>query len=345
MISKIRRLKRVIENKSRAFTSYFDSRTIVLAYHRVENYSVDPQLLCVSLKNFEAQIRYISNNFQVTSLLDVLKSQKSNRWKIVITFDDGYEDNYRVAAPILKKYNCPATFFVTSGYLNRTKLFWWDELEKLLLLTPNFPSALSLMIEGKPLTFQGIDSALRPEWNVLKTPKPNSREAVYLELHTRLRALNLNQIEEVMQQLRAQTKAFEGTFRIMTSDEIKALSQNPLFTIGAHSVTHSRFSELTEESQEWELRESKNSLESILGKTVDVFAFPFGSLVDFSLGSLKLVKKVGYRLGCANYPGIVDDRSDHCALPRVLVRDIELSRFKVLIKKARMGLVDYSEEI
>jgi len=105
-------------------------RATVLIYHRVANVTDDPHLLSVSVKKFEAQIKYLSQNFHLVNLAEIsnkhnlLSKDKEN---IAITFDDGYQDNYYNALPILKKYNAPATIFVATNMINSNKPYYWEE--------------------------------------------------------------------------------------------------------------------------------------------------------------------------------------------------------------------------
>ncbi|MFA5743032.1 MAG: polysaccharide deacetylase family protein [Candidatus Paceibacterota bacterium] len=90
-------------------------RFSVLMYHSINpNYpwSVSPQ-------NFEDQIKYLSSNYHIASLSDLRGFADDS---IAITFDDGYEDNFYYAFPILKKYNCPATFFICSDFIDKGKM-------------------------------------------------------------------------------------------------------------------------------------------------------------------------------------------------------------------------------
>lgn len=101
----------------------------ILLYHKVNDVTNDG--LTVSSKTFDSQMRNLSRHYNVISVGELLAklSNKENfkRRTVAITFDDGYEDNYLNAAPILKKYNLPACFFVTVGYIGTDKRFAWDE--------------------------------------------------------------------------------------------------------------------------------------------------------------------------------------------------------------------------
>src|SRR5262249_1510449 len=92
----------------------------ILAYHGVESPPSNP--FSVSVENFEKQMAHISKRFDVIDLDTFLKwldgSYKSNKRKIVITFDDGFQNNLVHAPPILKKYGLPATFFVITSKLD-----------------------------------------------------------------------------------------------------------------------------------------------------------------------------------------------------------------------------------
>ena len=105
-------------------------RPSVLMYHRV-NENLDEEMT-VHKDEFEKMIKVFSQNYKVISLVDLIaklkKKEKLDSKTIVITFDDGYKDNYEYAAPILKKYGLPATFFVTSGYIDTKRIFEWDKV-------------------------------------------------------------------------------------------------------------------------------------------------------------------------------------------------------------------------
>ena len=108
----------------------------VLYYHRVTNICQDG--MTVSLKEFEWQIRFLKKRYSLLSTADLEDWFQGNgkiggKKGILITFDDGYEDNYINALPILKKYSCPAIFFVTTGLIDNNKQFEHDrQLQPLL---------------------------------------------------------------------------------------------------------------------------------------------------------------------------------------------------------------------
>ncbi len=92
-------------------------RSMVLMYHRVRDDEKDPDM-SVRAESFKKQLEYFSQHFDVLSLKDFLEGTKrGGRRKdtLTITFDDGYEDNYQVAFPVLKSFGMPATIFLISG--------------------------------------------------------------------------------------------------------------------------------------------------------------------------------------------------------------------------------------
>jgi peptidoglycan/xylan/chitin deacetylase (PgdA/CDA1 family) len=100
----------------------------VVAFHRVCG------LLCDDLtfppQRFEALCRHWKDNYDVISLDDLhtalITGAAASQPTISITFDDGYADNIEIAAPILKGLEMPATFFVTTGYIETDRRFGWD---------------------------------------------------------------------------------------------------------------------------------------------------------------------------------------------------------------------------
>jgi peptidoglycan/xylan/chitin deacetylase (PgdA/CDA1 family) len=97
-------------------------------YHRVKDN--DPDCLSTPVDVFEETLATLNERYRIvplSSLVDSLShKQKIDPGTVVITFDDGYRDNFLVAAPLLQKYQLPATFFVTSQYINTDRVFPWD---------------------------------------------------------------------------------------------------------------------------------------------------------------------------------------------------------------------------
>ena len=117
----------------------------ILMYHRVgdsPSNSIYHQgvhhesLNAVSVKVFDRQMAYLKNNgYTVISLADLVegfhKSRMFDRKTAVITFDDGYKDNYTNAFPILKKYDLPATVFVISDSVGTADFMTWEQLKEI----------------------------------------------------------------------------------------------------------------------------------------------------------------------------------------------------------------------
>ena len=114
----------------------FKGNAAVLCYHRVvdkKTFSkeISPQKnLMITRENFEMQMKFLGENFDVIPINELeghLRS-KSDEFKVIITFDDGYIDNKLNAIPILEKYNIPATIYFVTRFLENDSFMWWYEL-------------------------------------------------------------------------------------------------------------------------------------------------------------------------------------------------------------------------
>lgn len=105
----------------------------ILAYHKVNNTGMST--LDVPVKNFEQQIEYLrTHKYSVISLdklIDEIKGGTILKRAVVITFDDGCKDNYTFAYPILKKYNFPATIFLTTSFIGQEQFLSWEEVKNM----------------------------------------------------------------------------------------------------------------------------------------------------------------------------------------------------------------------
>src|SRR5262249_31863190 len=109
----------------------------ILAYHRILDQSdahlpflFDDGVISASTASFRSQMDYVRRNFDVISFSDLCDIEGScgcrPRRPLIVTFDDGYRDNYTEAFPVLKELGIPATVFVTTAHMGSNSLFWWD---------------------------------------------------------------------------------------------------------------------------------------------------------------------------------------------------------------------------
>ncbi len=101
----------------------------VLIFHKINDH--DKSVITASTTLFEQVVETLAGDYNVISLESLIErleeKKKITRKAVVITFDDGYEDNSLYGAQILKKYNIPATFFLTTGYVGTKRHFPWEE--------------------------------------------------------------------------------------------------------------------------------------------------------------------------------------------------------------------------
>ncbi|NJL11190.1 MAG: polysaccharide deacetylase family protein [Calothrix sp. SM1_7_51] len=125
---------------------------VILMYHRVGEAELDPWSLHVTQKNFEQQMSVLRKFAKPISLSELAQAQKNGKIpkrSVVITFDDGYADNLYNAKPILERYDIPSTFFIATGHIGSSRIFWWDELEKLFLQPGKLPNKLTIETDNE----------------------------------------------------------------------------------------------------------------------------------------------------------------------------------------------------
>ena len=114
--------------QSSEFAHFTRNHGVIVAFHRVNDDLTD-SLTCSESK-FRNFCAFFKSRFEVISLPEMIKLLNRNEsvaGKLVITFDDGYRDNFLNAAPILKEMELPASFFITTGFIGNETVAWWDE--------------------------------------------------------------------------------------------------------------------------------------------------------------------------------------------------------------------------
>lgn len=277
--------------------------SIVLMYHRIGISPIDPWALSVTPDLFEEQLQVLKETglvVPVSQMLEQFYAEGKPIPSVAITFDDGYEDNYSHAKPLLEKYDLPATFFVCTGYLGKPKEFWWDELAHLILFTQKLPPLLSLSINRTPFTFNLhsehiLTKEIKDEhrfWNGYRKPL-TLRSQLYMKLWHLLSPIPSWEQEILLSEIRewaGKERQSLNKIHVMSQNQLCLMAKTKLFSIGAHTVSHPLLPGQSKEIQYEEISQSKQILQSLTHQNIDLFAYPSGKYNDCTIQILTQLK-------------------------------------------------------
>lgn len=287
---------------------------IVLNYHRVgeANQSLfDHDLWSASVEGFEQQVRFLSLNFDLIRIrdLDDLWNRKKGR-HVLITFDDGYLDNYECAFPILKSYNSPATFFLTTGFLDERKVAWWDEISWMVhSATQTSLPENSWTGDAVSLNEDDYDQSIKRLLSVYKKLSGEKTEAYLNFLAEQTGAGRCPQ--EIANQI------------WMTWDMVREMNDAGM-DFGGHTVNHPILANHSEEQQRFEIAHCKQRVETELNDSISAFSYPVGGKDCFDQRTRDCLKQTGYRWGFSYYGGYSQlGTPDNWDIPRIAVESEE----------------------
>jgi len=276
----------------------------VLTYHRIAepgtNLFYDP-VISATPDSFHAQINWLCNHTRILTLEELINRIQNGSLgrepAVLVTFDDGYCDNFDLAVPILAERNVPATFFIPTAFLETPHLPWWDEVAYVIkrTLVCRFPLERSLEEKTSPLE---IDLQTMPRTTAIMTI---------------IRAMLDETVDDkrrFLDQLaaRAEVAVDEeslGRSLFMSWDQVRQLPEMGAgFTIGSHSHSHPNLARLDDDSQRRELTESKQILETRVGCEIKAFAYPYGWPGTYTKGTKAIVTEAGYCLAFASHEGV-----------------------------------------
>lgn len=188
----------------------------------------------------------------------------------VLTFDDGFRDNYINAFPILKKYKVPAIVYLTFNSIDKQQLPWTQRLGWLFEKTAkksvslNFPIALTHELAS-----------------------PQDAKSARLQIEKALYSQDFRQREKVLADLSQQLEVDFPSDKMLSLEMIKEMKNSGWFEFGAHTLSHPWCAKISLLEAKTEIEESKKQLEKLLQFNVDHFAFPGGSLNDELINDVK----------------------------------------------------------
>ncbi|MFN4009159.1 MAG: polysaccharide deacetylase family protein [Pannonibacter sp.] len=203
---------------------------------------------------------------------------------VVLTFDDGYRSNIDLALPVMERYAAPATIFVPTGMVDRTINAWWLGLRELAVTCD--------VIHMEPM-------GLKLECRDLRTKQ------AALEFMTAWVWQDFTRADLLAPVFAAHGVSMPDLVDRLALDEagIRAADRHPLVEIGAHTTTHRALRLLDDAEVETDIGDNKRYLESLLGRPVDWFAYPYGPPSIGGTREADIVRKLGFRAAVTTDPG------------------------------------------
>jgi peptidoglycan/xylan/chitin deacetylase (PgdA/CDA1 family) len=290
------------------------------------------RLLEVTPRFFERVIRRLRRSrAELVSMDEVhrrLTERDFSKRFVCITFDDGYRDTLEFAYPILKKYDVPFIVYIATSFADRIGELWW--------------LALEAVIHQNELVGLRIDD--RDHW--FETRNVQEKRAVYDHIYWYLRERKTeDELRRIVREFASRHRVDMAAFcsnLCMDWQEIARLADDPLVTIGAHTVNHPILNKLADDTVRSELENSRAVIEAALGVRPEHLAFPVGDRTSAGTREFRIASELGFKTAVTTRPGVIFRKhADHLtALPRISLNgEFQRARYaKVLMSGAATGL-------
>ena len=275
MLSKLGTAKRLIANKlisSGIYSKQSGKHFLILMYHgidKVQDTRFNQRFF--SMHNFEQQVISFKKHFNILTYEDLVnRNFAKNRTNVLLTFDDGYANNFRYALPVLDRHNVHALFFITGVGNFGHKVLWADAVD---IVARNGK-------ENSKITLNGMDFFLAKGAFINKDTDTSLKS--YIKADKNSGYATKEQLIEQLLSVHDFTKNTElnDYWNLMTDEEIRLTSQSPNITIGSHGFYHNNLGSLSTADATDEVMKSKQYLEGITQKEVATIGFPDGSYTE-----------------------------------------------------------------
>ena len=271
----------------------------ILAYHRVldvadeDAFGFDLDLVSASRAQFRAQMGLLRERFNPVRFADVATALAGGAplppRPVVVTFDDGYDDNYRCAFPILRELGVPAMFFVSTGHIDSGRPYAYDWLVHMLLETP----APRLRIDELALDIEL--PATRAGRRALGAALLDRVKAVPAEVQANI----IGRLEQEWRMPRGQGHA---DCRPMSWTQLREMHAAGM-EVGSHGVWHNMLAKLPDAALRAEIAESCRAIAAAIDVPCRVISYPVGGIDAYDARVIGAAREEGFVLGCSYRSG------------------------------------------
>jgi peptidoglycan/xylan/chitin deacetylase (PgdA/CDA1 family) len=293
------------------------NRAVVLMYHRVLPDDADHWSaagIVVTATTFSRHMKFLRRHFKVLSLRQLrwhldTRSPLPSR-SCVVTFDDGWSDNFHHALPILRSEGLPAIFCVATGFVGTQECFWQERVSRRLQMAVQVAGADS-----------GIAALLGKELD-RRSPEllRNSIHEAVSEIKKR-RYREIPAIESKLEAMLAESGMVVNDYgddEFMDWPAVVELERDGRCNVGAHGRSHVPLTLLPDEDAVKELRHCRRDIEAHIGHITEVVAYPNGDCDD---RIIRLARQAGFRVGFTTVRGVLDANDDPMTIRRINIHD------------------------
>jgi peptidoglycan/xylan/chitin deacetylase (PgdA/CDA1 family) len=219
---------------------------------------------------------------------------------VALTFDDGYEDNLRLAVPLLEKLRLPATFFLAPGLLSGDVRAWWEILAWGFQRT----TRATVQWDGRVLPTRGRAGRGSLRW-------------IMERLKSCDQAVRQRKVTTLLDLLEPEGEPNDRNL-FLDWDGARELIRRG-FAVGSHSMHHAILSREPPDQQAQDLTASRRALETGLDVPVRLLAYPNGSRADYDAGTVCAAERAGYAHAFTVRPGL-----NHRSVPTHELRRVVL---------------------
>lgn len=267
------------------------ARTTILMYHRVlededcADYPFPSLVMPRSL--FEAQVDYLSERTCVLPVAEALAQASDatpgSKPVVCLTFDDGYVDNFELAAPVLEARGLRGTFYVTAGAVQAQEHLWYDRAASV--------------------------------WELLGRAKGFETRQSWIEW---LKAVSNDQRASIIGTLETQVDQSPSPCSLMTSDQVRRLAERG-HEIGSHTLWHPILTTMAADERKNEIEGARKLLQEWTNREVEGFCYPNGS---FDADVVRQLREAGHSYACTTQAGRNHERMSRFELRRIdMTRD------------------------
>lgn len=285
---------------------FYQGRGAILSLHRVlpahEPVRHEPGNV-IRVEQLREALQYLRRGgWEFASLNEIpARLQRNSRRFVAVTLDDGYADNLVYGLPLFREFNMPFTVFPVTGFLNRTQVYW--------------PLLIPALLDSERIVLQHaergtLEFACETEQEKLAViPRIWSSRWPQADLERSV-------IDACERRGRDVEKILDRAF--LSWDQLRTLAQDPLASVGVHSISHRVLARLSDTEAEQELSGARAELESKLGVPVRHVAYPYGSPGTCGEREFRMAQQLGFATGYTTTRGNLHPR--HASTPWSLPR-------------------------